>query len=66
VWIEDENGNLKPVMIRIGVTDNTYTEVVRGALEEGQEVITGENQSDGDDSSRSNETMRRGMFMMRR
>jgi len=66
VWIEDENGNLKPVMIRIGITDNSYTEVIRGQLEEGQEVITGENKGDGQSSNSSNEAMRRGMFMMRR
>jgi HlyD family secretion protein len=66
VWIEDENGNIKPVMIRTGVTDNTYTEVVRAELEEGQEVITGENQGDDGDADRNNEAMRRGMFMMRR
>ncbi len=66
VWIEDENGNLKPIMIRIGVTDNTYTEVIRGQLQEGQEVITGEDKGDSGDSTRSNNNMRRGMMMMRR
>jgi hypothetical protein len=66
VWIEDEEGNLKLIMIRTGVTDNTYTEVVRGGLEEGQEVITGENKGDEDGSNSSNNTMRRGMMMMRR
>lgn len=43
VWIEDENGQLKLVFIRKGVTDNSYTEIVSGNLEEGQLVITGEN-----------------------
>jgi HlyD family secretion protein len=43
VWIEDENGQLKMVFIRKGVTDNSYTEVVSGDLKEGQLVITGEN-----------------------
>ena len=66
VWIEDEIGNLRPLMLRIGVTDNTFTEVVRGELEEGQEVITGENQGDEGRDSNSNDAMRRGMFMMRR
>ena len=66
IWIEDESGSLKPLMVRIGVTDNTYTEVVRGGLEEGQEVITGENQGDEGRDSNSNDAMRRGMFMMRR
>ena len=66
VWIEDERGNLKPVMIRIGVTDNTFTEVIRGELEEGQEVITGEDKGDEGSDANSNDAMRRGMFMMRR
>jgi HlyD family secretion protein len=66
VWVEDEEGNLRPKMIRIGVTDNTYTEVIRGQLEEGQEVITGEDKGDSGDSARSNDNMRRGMMMMRR
>jgi len=42
VWIEDENGKLKLVFIKKGVTDNTYTEIVEGDLKEGQLVITGE------------------------
>jgi HlyD family secretion protein len=66
VWIEDETGNLKPIMLRIGVTDNTYTEVIRGELEEGQEVIIGENGGEGGRASNSSDAMRRGMFMMRR
>ncbi len=66
VWTEDESGNLKPLMIRIGVTDNTYTEVVRGELEEGQEVIIGEDGGEGGRDSSSSDAMRRGMFMMRR
>jgi HlyD family secretion protein len=41
VWIEDEKGKLRPVIIKIGVTDNTYTEIVWGNLEEGQLLITG-------------------------
>jgi HlyD family secretion protein len=60
VWIEDENGQLKLIFIRKGVTDNSYTEIISGALEEGQLVITGEN-TDG--SSRSSN--RGGPSMMR-
>jgi HlyD family secretion protein len=52
VWIEDENGQLKMVFIRKGVTDNSYTEIVSGNLEEGQLVITGEN-SEGNSRSSS-------------
>lgn len=42
VWVQDEKGKLTPVFIRTGVTDNTYTEIIRGDLKEGQLVITGE------------------------
>jgi len=60
VWIEDENGQLKLVFIRKGVTDNSFTEIVSGNLKEGQLVITGEN-TEG--SSRS--SSRGGPSMMR-
>jgi HlyD family secretion protein len=53
VWIEDESGNLKMVFIRKGVTDNSYTEIVSGDLEEGQLVITGENTEGNSRSSSS-------------
>ncbi|NIO48756.1 MAG: efflux RND transporter periplasmic adaptor subunit [Candidatus Aminicenantes bacterium] len=52
VWFEDENGKLKLAFIRTGVTDNSYTEIVRGDLKEGQLIITGE--ASGEGSSRSN------------
>lgn len=41
VWIEDKNGKLFPVFIRPGIADDSYTEVARGDLKEGQLVITG-------------------------
>ena len=53
IWIEDENGQLKMVFIRKGVTDNSYTEIVSGDLKEGQLVITGEN-TEGSTRSSSN------------
>ncbi len=39
VWVE-ENGQLKPVFLRTGVSDNTFTEVKWGELKESQQVIT--------------------------
>jgi HlyD family secretion protein len=42
VWYLDENGKLAVTFIRAGVTDNSYTEILRGELKEGQEVILGE------------------------
>jgi HlyD family secretion protein len=65
VWILDDAGELKMIFIRIGVTDNVFTEVTGGELKEGIEVITGEN--GGSDSSRSNRSnVMRGMRMMMR
>jgi HlyD family secretion protein len=62
VWIEDENGKLKLIFIRTGVTDNTYTEIKGGNLKEGQEVITGE----ASGSERNSDSPRGGMMFMRR
>jgi HlyD family secretion protein len=42
VWYLDENGKLAVTFIRAGVTDNSFTEVLRGDLKEGQEIILGE------------------------
>jgi HlyD family secretion protein len=41
VWIQDENGKFQVVFIRPGVSDNSYTEVLRGELQEGQKVVIG-------------------------
>jgi HlyD family secretion protein len=42
VWYLDENGKLTVTFIRAGVTDNSFTEILRGDLKEGQEIILGE------------------------
>ncbi|HZX10781.1 MAG TPA: efflux RND transporter periplasmic adaptor subunit, partial [Acidobacteriota bacterium] len=57
VWIQDENGKLKIVFIRTGVTDNIYTEVKSDNLEDSQEVII--------DEGRASEERRGGPPMMR-
>jgi HlyD family secretion protein len=59
IWIEDDKGKLRPIFIKPGVTDNTYTEIAWGNLEEGQLVITGT-------SSSSRDRFRGGMMFMRR
>jgi len=45
IWIaEEKTKTIRPVIIRVGVTDNEYTEVkeiIYGELKEGQFVITG-------------------------
>jgi multidrug efflux pump subunit AcrA (membrane-fusion protein) len=39
VWIE-ANGQLKSVRVRLGITDGTYTELLSGELQAGQELVT--------------------------
>ena len=41
VWILDTDGKPKAVALTLGLSDGTATEVLRGDLKEGQEVITG-------------------------
>ncbi len=57
VWILDENGKLQVVLIRAGVSDNTYTEVVRGELKEGQAVIIGGGSGPTPETSRNPQRM---------
>ncbi|MEW6025774.1 MAG: efflux RND transporter periplasmic adaptor subunit [Planctomycetota bacterium] len=40
VWILN-NGKLKPVSVRTGITDGSFTEILNGDIKEGQEVVTG-------------------------
>jgi HlyD family secretion protein len=40
VWVPDGN-DLKAVPVRPGITDGSYTEIIEGALKEGQEVVIG-------------------------
>ena len=41
VWILDTDGKPKAVALTLGLSDGTASEVLRGDLKEGQEVITG-------------------------
>ncbi len=66
VWIIDENGKLKPVPIKKGVADSSYTEVSGGGLQEGQKVITGlASGAESSQSSKSNDSMRDMMRVLR-
>jgi HlyD family secretion protein len=47
VWVQDKLGKLSMVFIRPGVTDNTYTEILRSDLKEGDPVIVGTEGSGG-------------------
>lgn len=52
VWTLDEKGKPKAVSVRLGLTDGTYTELVRGALKEGTELVVGTVSSDAGRSNR--------------
>ena len=39
VWRIDEKGELEPVPIRTGITDGEYTELVRGDIRDGDELV---------------------------
>jgi HlyD family secretion protein len=41
VWLQGKDGKLSMVFIRAGITDNSYTEILRADLKEGDEVIIG-------------------------
>lgn len=66
VWFEDENGKLKMIMLRTGVTDNTNTEIISGDITEGQEIITGQTSSSNSRGRSSNPMRGGGMMFMRR
>lgn len=65
VWVQDEKGLLTPILIKTGVTDDSYTEVVRGRLEEGHAVITGIDSGENN-RKQSNMDMRRAFRMLPR
>lgn len=41
VWIVGADGKLKPVSLRLGISDGSFTEIVESELAEGQEVVIG-------------------------
>jgi HlyD family secretion protein len=41
VWIQAPDGKPQAVQVLLGISDGQSTEIVRGELQEGQEIITG-------------------------
>jgi HlyD family secretion protein len=41
VWVKDADGKLRIIPVKTGITDSTFTEIVRGDLNVGQEIIAG-------------------------
>lgn len=65
VWYLDMNQKLNVAFIRPGVTDNTYTEILRSDLKEGQEVIIGLQSGQTASASQSGPSPQRMMFVGR-
>jgi HlyD family secretion protein len=65
VWYLDAVGKLNVAFIRPGVTDNTYTEILRGDLKEGQEIITGTQTAQTASTTTPGGPPRGGMMIMR-
>jgi HlyD family secretion protein len=47
LWVED-NGFVKPVKVRIGLSDGLQTEIVKGDVQEGASVVVGESRPNTD------------------
>ncbi len=41
LWVLNANKKLEPVMVRLGLSDGTFTEITSSKITEGQEVVTG-------------------------
>jgi HlyD family secretion protein len=47
VWELDSGRQLKPVAVKVGITDYTFTQMVEGGLKEGDVLVTGEELASG-------------------
>lgn len=41
LWVQGKNKKLSSIFIRPGIVDGTFTEILRGQVEEGQEIVVG-------------------------
>jgi hypothetical protein len=56
VWILTPEGFLRPIAVRLGISDDQFTELVSDDLQEGQELLTGVMDKDGRGASPSSTT----------
>jgi HlyD family secretion protein len=54
-----QDGNPQAVPVRLGVTDGTYTEIIRGDLQEGAAIIIGAQRADAAEETNGSGTNRR-------
>jgi HlyD family secretion protein len=41
LWVLNQNKKLEPVVVHVGLSDGTFTEVTQGKVDEGQQIVTG-------------------------
>jgi HlyD family secretion protein len=63
VWLQDKDGKLSMMMLRTGVSDTSYTEIVRSELKEGDVVLAGVQAAAGTAANRPQQGMPGMMFM---
>jgi HlyD family secretion protein len=57
-----KNGELLPVKVRLGITDNRNTEILAGELKAGDEVVTSDAQASNNGQGSSSQPLRMRMF----
>ncbi len=50
VWMQVQDNKLKPVAVKVGITDYTYTQMIEGDLKAGDTLVTGEELAQGSQS----------------
>ena len=41
LWVVGKSKKLTPIYVRPGIADGTFTEILQGKVEEGQEIVVG-------------------------
>lgn len=66
VWVLGQDYHPKPVLVKLGITDGTNSELLEGALKEHDVVITGQNLAADSSSSSPARSFMRGPLELRR
>jgi HlyD family secretion protein len=66
LWVLDETtGKVKPERVKLGATDNQYTEVTADTIKEGEQVVSGFASGNSSGQSRGNNSQGRNPFQTR-
>jgi HlyD family secretion protein len=56
IWVLSANKTLEPRIVRIGITDGRFTEIVAGDLKEGDVIVTGQNDANANSNRAPQQT----------